>query len=286
VAFVLDLGGAVPSAIDDLVSEIVENFAAAMIDPAKFGGVRTSPKSFRRQVVLPTLELGPRVEGIATRLLWKSLIATADGLFLSGPVSLLSDPGRDPLGFGAKAFGVPRGTVLASDRGCVFGWQGDPPSDLWVTGSVSLGGGTLCGFTLLPPHEGLSPYVEVEDWSAESHTVRVKLPLAVSRTVVGPVRMLVRSSRGVRLADPTVVRIVQSEERYSLGLSSDTHRTTTRPPTTEPGAARTAYKPRPPRPGSPRRPPPQRPGHSVETELVALDVLHHEARLVVAIGRQ
>ena len=27
-------------------------------------------------------------------------------------------------------------------------------------------------------------------------------------------------------------------------------------------------------------------GHSVETELVALDVLHHEARLVVAIGSQ
>jgi hypothetical protein len=27
-------------------------------------------------------------------------------------------------------------------------------------------------------------------------------------------------------------------------------------------------------------------GHSVETELVALDVLHPEARLVVAIGRQ
>jgi hypothetical protein len=27
-------------------------------------------------------------------------------------------------------------------------------------------------------------------------------------------------------------------------------------------------------------------GHSVETELVALDVLHHETRLVVAIGRQ
>jgi hypothetical protein len=27
-------------------------------------------------------------------------------------------------------------------------------------------------------------------------------------------------------------------------------------------------------------------GHSLETELVALDVLHHEARLVVAIGRQ
>ena len=27
-------------------------------------------------------------------------------------------------------------------------------------------------------------------------------------------------------------------------------------------------------------------GHSVETELVALDVLHHEARLVVAIGKQ
>jgi len=31
---------------------------------------------------------------------------------------------------------------------------------------------------------------------------------------------------------------------------------------------------------------PQRRGHSVETELVALDVLHHQARLVVVIGRQ
>jgi hypothetical protein len=196
-----DLGGAVPSAIDDLVSEIVEGFAAAMIDPAKFGGVRTSPSSFRRDVVLPTLELGPRVEGIATQLLWKSLIATPDGLFLGGPVRLLSDPGRDLLGFGVNAFGVPHGEVLASDRGCVFGWQGDPPNDLWVTGSVSLGGGTLCGFALLPPHEGLSPYVEVEDWSAEAHTVRLKLPLAVSRTVAAPVRMLVRGSRGVRLAD-------------------------------------------------------------------------------------
>ena len=196
-----NLGALVPPAIDNLVSEIVEGFAGAMIDPAKFGGVRTGQKSFRREVMLPTIELGPRVEGIPTRLLWKSLIATPDGLFLGGPVSLLSDPGRDPLGFGVRAFGVPHATVLASERGCVFGWQGDPPSNLWVTGSVSLGGGTLCGFTLLRPHEGLSPYVEVEDWSAESHTVRLKLPLAVSRTVVAPVRMLLRSSRGVRLAD-------------------------------------------------------------------------------------
>jgi hypothetical protein len=29
-----------------------------------------------------------------------------------------------------------------------------------------------------------------------------------------------------------------------------------------------------------------RDGHSVEIELVALDVLHHDARLVVVIGRQ
>jgi hypothetical protein len=195
-----DLGGAVPSFIDNLVSEIVESFAGALIDPAKFGGVRTGLKSFRRDVFLPTLELGPRVEGIATRLQWESLVATPEGMFLGGPVTLLSDPGREALGFGVKEFGVPRGTVLASERGCVFGWQGDPPRDLWVIGSVSLGGGTLCDFTLLPPHEGLSPYVEVEDWSAESHTLRLKLPLAVSRTVLAPVQMLVRSSRGVRLA--------------------------------------------------------------------------------------
>ncbi len=196
-----NLGAAVPPVIDDLLSEIVESFAGALIDPAEFGGVRTGLKSFRRDVFLPTLELGPRVQGIATRLLWKSLVATPEGLFLGGPVSLLSDPGRDTLGFGVTAFGVPRGTVLASDRDCIFGWQADPPSDLWVTASVSLGGGTLCGFRLLPPHEDLLPHVEVEDWSAESHTVRLRLPLGVSRTVVAPVQMLVRGSRGVRLAD-------------------------------------------------------------------------------------
>ena len=196
-----NLGEVVPSAIDDLASEIVEAFAGAMIDPAKFDGVRTSLRSFRRTVVLPTLELGPRVAGIATRLLFKSLIATPDGVFLGGPVSLLSDVGREPLGFGVRGFGVPHGEVLASDRGCVFGWQADPPADIWVSGSVSVGGGTVCGFSLLPPNEGLAPYVQVDDWSADSHTVRLRLPLAVSRQVVAPVRMVLRSSRGVRLAD-------------------------------------------------------------------------------------
>ena len=195
-----NLGGAVPAAIDSLVSEVVEGFAGAMIDPARFGGVRTGLKSFRRDVVMPTIEPGPRVEGMATRLLVKSLVATPEGLLLGGPVSLLPDPGRATVGFGVNTFGVPHGTVLASDRDCISTWQMDPPDDLWVTGSVTVGGGSLCQSTLLPPHEGLLPYVEVEDWSAESHTVRVKLPFAVSRTIVEPVQMLVRGSRGVRLA--------------------------------------------------------------------------------------
>ena len=93
-----NLGGAVPEVIDNLVSEVVEGFAGAMIDPAKLGGVRTGLKSFRRDIVLPTLEIGPRVAGIATRLLCKTLLAAPDGLFLGGPVSLLPEPDRDRSG--------------------------------------------------------------------------------------------------------------------------------------------------------------------------------------------
>ena len=72
----------------------------------------------------------------------------------------------------------------------------------------------------------------------------------------------------------------------------------TRTPAPSPGAAVAGEPSLPPRPpavdrhrsfawsvrGMSGRP--QRRGHSVETEFVALDVLHHDARLVVAIGRQ
>ena len=195
-----DLGALVPAGIDDVVSDVVEGFAGAMTDPSKFGAVRTGLKSFRRDIFLPTLEIGPRVEGIATRLLWKTLVAAPDGMVLGGPVSLVPDPGNDVMSVAVTPFGPPRGVVFASERGCVFGWQGDPPKDLYVTGAVSLGGGTLCGWSLLPPNDGLSGYVEVEDWSDESHTIRLKVPLEVSRTIKEPVQLLVRGSRGVRLA--------------------------------------------------------------------------------------
>jgi hypothetical protein len=65
---------------------------------------------------------------------------------------------------------------------------------------VTLGGGSFCSATPLPPHGGLAPYIEVQHLTAESHTVRVRLPLALSQTVTSPVQLLVRGSRGVRLA--------------------------------------------------------------------------------------
>src|SRR5919106_896558 len=109
-----NLGALVPGFVDNLV----EIFATAMIDPTKFGAVRTGIRSFQRDIPLPTIEFGPQVAGIATRFEWKSVVAVADGITLGGPVRPLSDPGVVTVETAVTAFGRPRGTVYASQHGC------------------------------------------------------------------------------------------------------------------------------------------------------------------------
>jgi hypothetical protein len=193
-----NLGALVPGFVDNLV----EIFATAMIDPTKFGAVRTGIRSFQRDIPLPTIEFGPQVAGIATRFEWKSVVAVADGITLGGPVRPLSDPGVVTVETAVTAFGRPRGTVYASQHGCVFGWQSEIPTDLMAIANVGLAGcGSVCGNEVLEPHSGLEQYVQIDVTSTEAQTLRMRLPLAVAKDVTSPVRVIVYTSRGVRLID-------------------------------------------------------------------------------------
>jgi hypothetical protein len=192
------LGALVPG----FVEEFVETFATFMVDPTQFHAVRTGPRSFQRDQPLPAIEFGPQVAGIATRFGWKSAVATSDGMTIGGPVRPLSDPGVVTLQFAVTQFGVPRGTVYASQRGCIAAWQDAPPDELVVTGNVGLVAcGSVCAYEILEPHAALDQYVELDVWSAESQTIRARLPLAVAKDVTAPVRLIVYTSRGVRLID-------------------------------------------------------------------------------------
>lgn len=196
--FHVDLGPLVPGFLDN----IAEAFAKAMIDPTKFQAVRTGLMTFQRDLPLPLLEYGPQVAGIATRFQWQSVLADAHGMTIGGPVRPLSDPGVATLQLAVTPFGRPRGTVYASQHGCIAGWDGATPDDLAVVGRAELDNcGRVCGFQVLEPHPDLEQYVEVEETSPEFQTLRMRLPLAVAKEVVAPVQVIISTGRGVRLVD-------------------------------------------------------------------------------------
>lgn len=193
-------GALSPGFVDDIVRLVV----AIMVDPARFGAVRTGLWTFERDLMLPDIEFGPRVAGLATRFEWRSAIATADGMAIGGPVRPLPDPGTSTTEHGVRPFGKPHAVVYASQHGCVFGWAGREPDhdEFVVSASVGLVGcGSVCGAELLPPNTGLAPYLQDEEVSVETHTLGIRLSLAVAEQIVEPVRLLVRTSRGVRLIE-------------------------------------------------------------------------------------
>jgi len=193
-------GALSPAFVDDLVRLVV----AIVVDPTRFGAVRTGLWTFERDLPLPAIEFGPSVAGLATRFEWRSAIATADGMTIGGSVRPLADPGTTSVEDAVKPFGRPRGVVFASQRGCVLGWAGREPDadELRVDATVDLVGcGSVCGSELLVPNTFLTPYLDSGEVSPESQTLGLRLPLAVAKRVVEPVRVIVRTSRGVRLID-------------------------------------------------------------------------------------
>jgi hypothetical protein len=190
----IHLGALVPSFVEDTVAQLV----ATALDPRQFGGTPTGPRSFYLDSRLPDLTFG------GAGLAYASAVASADGMTIGGPVRLVTELDRATLQTGVTQFEDPRFVVYASQHGCTFGWGGFTPSAdaLKVVASVVLDrSGEFCGVEVTSPGDWLTPYVTQDAVSDESRSVNLAVPALAAVGITQPVRLIVRTSRGVRLID-------------------------------------------------------------------------------------
>jgi hypothetical protein len=190
----VDLGTFVPAFVDKIVKDLI----AAAVDPTKFGGTPTGPRSFIIEKRLPDFAIS------GSRLMYSSVQATPAGMTIGGAVRLIQDPGRETLKTSITTFTVPHYVMYASHYGCVFGWQGEVPSgdEFRVSASVSLdSSGEFCAFELISADSWVANYTAHHPDFLESRSVRISLPALNAAGITEPVRILVRTSRGVRLID-------------------------------------------------------------------------------------
>lgn len=190
----VDLGKFVPAFVD----KIVRDHLAAALDPRKFGGTPTGPRSFFIEKRLPDINIS------GSRLTYTSAQASPAGMTIGGAVRLVPDPGRETLKTSTASFSVPHFVLYASHYGCVFGWAGEVPSsdEFRVSASVGLdSSGEFCGFEVMSADGWIANHTTHHADFLESRTVRISLPALTAVGITEPVRILVHTSRGVRLID-------------------------------------------------------------------------------------
>lgn len=203
-SFHLDLGALVPAGVESLVEDAI----ASLFDPTTWGGTPVRGTAFYLDSRLPDLQIGHRIEGLDTRLTYTSTVASPEGMTIGGPVRLAPEPSRGTLQISTSqrepGFSPPHFEVWASELGCTWGWGGYVPdvADMRSSAGVGLESvGHFCGFEVVSGGADLAGYVVHDAFSPESQTLGMRLPLDVSAGVSEPVRLIVITSRGVRLVD-------------------------------------------------------------------------------------
>lgn len=201
-SFHLDLGPLVPAALEGIVEDEIAN----MFDASDWGGVPAGDKAFYLQMRLPDVHLGLRVSGLDTRLNYASAVAVPDGVTIGGSVRLAPEPSQATLEVvetrEGTGFTPPHFEVWASHQGCTWGWGGYVPdlADMKVSAGVGLENvGSFCGFEIISGGGRLANYVERRSVGPESHHIGMRLPLDVAAEITEPVKIIVITSRGVRL---------------------------------------------------------------------------------------
>lgn len=135
---------------------------------------------------------------LGAQMSWSSLRADAAGMTLGGS-ALRSQASWAIPSFAVQRFGSPiwRGRCRERARA----GDGSPPRtfsiwDVEAVAGVSFEGATLCRVVLLPPNEGLQSRLNITGGSAG-----FRLKAAQAGVIRAPVRLVVYTSRGVRLVD-------------------------------------------------------------------------------------
>ena len=201
VQWTLDVDlGAVGGFLPHLESAVA-TMVAASVDPAKFGGTRLAHDSFAIDTSLPAIALG------GGELRYESALASDAGMTVGGPIRLGLPPSRATVTLTTVAFGLPARTQFCSILARTG--SGDPLetvtiADLTTTAQIWLAdAGRFCDLEILGLGSSLDPYVVGPSAGTlgAGHDFRITVPAAVAVGIDRPVRVVVRTPRGVRLAD-------------------------------------------------------------------------------------
>jgi hypothetical protein len=188
----VNLGDFVPGFIDNAVEAAI----ADAMDPTTFGGTPAGDHTFTIDRPLPDVVFG------GARFDYASAVASPAGMTIGGLVRLPLDLGKDTLQPVVTKFGLP--FRLTTCRRPARSGSGNPSktvslSEVKTYSRVWLEGyGEFCEIEVVSPGKWIEPYI---NRSGDTPEIRIVIPSAVALGIVEPVRLLIRTARGVRLVD-------------------------------------------------------------------------------------
>ena len=195
-SFEIDAGVLVPGGVED---QIVDGVTEHM-DPARFGGFPLGERRFALNLPLPVLRMG------GVHLIYTGLLASREGMTLGGTAQFTVDPSRSVLDLTVQRFTKPARVDFCSLLAEVGSDVPDPitriedlTTSAWVTMTDC---GRFCGVEVLGSDRALiEPYLHAPapGTDSEGDEIAIHLPAAVARAIAGPVRLRIRTARGVRI---------------------------------------------------------------------------------------
>ena len=215
----LDLGDFVPGFIETWA----ENFVAASVDPAKFGGVPLGDRAFALDSALPAIKLG------GSEFLYSGVLASPAGMTIGGPVRLPLMPGLETVELSTTAFGLPFRLQFCSQLAKTG--SGDPIKGLTINDVKTNArifledAGTFCGFEVISPGAWINSYIfgPAAGTAGNTHDFSVNVPGGVSGSIKTPARIIVKTARGVRLADLGVPPKIVVDAKGQVTNAIDTY---------------------------------------------------------------
>ncbi len=201
-----------------IADTIAESAVANMFDPTRFGGTPAGDHAFFVESRLPDIEFAD------TRFRYASAIASPVGMTIGGLIRLLGSPVQleDGLSWDILQASVPvvsrpddseGSSTWSIPQTIAFCSSGYSVGELKVTASVRLEHcGQFCGVEALSPGNEILQYLVRNDISPDDQTLYLHLPVSVATRITSPVRLLVRTARGVRLADLGAPHITLGED--------------------------------------------------------------------------
>jgi hypothetical protein len=193
----LDLGDFTPGFIENWA----ENFIVALVDPSRFGGVPLGPRAFAMDSVLPPIKLG------GSDFLYTGVLGSPAGMTIGGPVKLPLMPSLETVKLSATAFSLPSRLQFCSQLAKTG--SGDPIKsitikDVKTNARIFLeDAGNFCAFEVISPGAWINAYIfgPPPETPGNTHDFSISVPGGVSGSIKAPARLIVRTARGVRLAD-------------------------------------------------------------------------------------